>query len=81
MIRQHLSGQPWTKSEYDLQKIVKSFSDLLIQLDEAHLSYTYQVVFHFCQLENNDCLVLWIPNTGTLPFEEWCEEWLDEGEI
>jgi hypothetical protein len=50
-------------------------------LEEAHLTYTYQVVFRFCQLENIDYLVLTYLNTGELPFAEWAEEWLHKGEI
>jgi hypothetical protein len=76
-----MSGQYLTQSEYTLQKIVKSSGDLLFQLEEAHLTHTYQVVFRFCQLENIHYLVLRYLNTGALPFEEWAEEWLHDGEI
>jgi hypothetical protein len=76
-----MSGQSLTQSEYALQKIVKSSGDLLFQLEEAHLTHTYQVVFRFCQLENINYPMLRYLNTGALPFEEWAKEWLHDGEI
>jgi hypothetical protein len=75
-----MSGQHMTQSEYALQQIVGLFGTLLIQLGEAHLTHTYQTVFRFCQLENIDYLVLRYLNTVALPFEEWAEEWLFNGE-
>jgi hypothetical protein len=75
-----MSGQRLTQSEYALQQIVGLFGTLLIQLEEAHLTHAYQMVFRFCQLENIDYLVLRYLNTGALPFEEWAEEWLFDGE-
>jgi hypothetical protein len=50
-------------------------------LEEAHLTYIYQVVFHLCQLESIDYLVLRYLNAGVLPFEEWAEEWLFDVEV
>jgi hypothetical protein len=41
MIRQYMSGRHLTQSEYALQRIVELFGDLLIQLEEAHLTHTY----------------------------------------
>jgi hypothetical protein len=38
------------------------------------------VVFRFCDLENIEYLVLRYLNTGTLPCEEFSEEWLFDGE-
>jgi hypothetical protein len=76
-----MSGRHLTQSEYALQQIVQSFSDLLFQLEEAHLTHTFRVVFRFCQLQNIDYLVLRYLNTSTLPFEEWAEKWLHEGEV
>jgi hypothetical protein len=76
-----MSGRHLTQSEYALQQIVELFGNLLIQLEEAHLTHTYQTVFRFCQLENIDYLVLRYLNTGALPFEEWAEEWLFDGEV
>ena len=64
-----MSGRHLTQSEYALQNAVGLFGDLLYQLDEAHLTHTYQVVFRFCQLEIIDYLVLRYLNTGALPFE------------
>jgi hypothetical protein len=76
-----MSGQHLTQSEYALQRVVELFGDLLIQLEEARLTHTYQVVICFCQLENIEYLVLRYLNTGALPFEEWAEEWLFDGEV
>jgi hypothetical protein len=76
-----MSGRHLTQSEYALQQVVELFGNLLFQLDEAHLTHTYQVVFRFCQLENIEYLVLRYLNTGVLPFEELAEEWLFDGEV
>jgi hypothetical protein len=76
-----MSGQRLTQSEYALQQVVKLFGNLLFQFKEAHLTHTYRTVFRFCQLENIDYLVLRYLNTGALPFEEWAEEWLFDGEV
>ena len=76
-----MSGQHLTQSEYALQQVVELFGNLLFQLEEARLTRTYQTVFRFCQLENIDYLVLRYLNTGALPFEEWAEEWLFDGEV
>jgi hypothetical protein len=76
-----MSGRHLTQSEYAQQQIVAFFGNLLIQLEEAYLTHTYQTIFRFCQLENIDCLVLRYLNTSALPFEEWAEEWLLDGEI
>jgi hypothetical protein len=76
-----MSGGHFTQSEYALQQVVELFGNLLIQLEEAHLTHTYQVIFRFCQLENIEYLVLRYLNTGALPFEEWAEEWLFDGEV
>jgi hypothetical protein len=76
-----MSGRHLTQSEFALQHVVELFGNLLIQLEEAHVTHTYQTVFRFCQLENIDYLVLRNLNTGALPFEEWAEEWLFDGEV
>jgi hypothetical protein len=76
-----MSGQHLTQSEYALERIVVLFGQLLLELDEAHLTYTYRVVFCFCQLENIDYLVLRYLNTGTPPFEKWAAGWLHNGEV
>jgi hypothetical protein len=76
-----MSGQHKTQSEYTLQQVVKLFGNLLTQLDEARLTHTNQKVFRLCQLKNIDYLVLRYLNTGALPFEEWAEEWLFDGEV
>jgi hypothetical protein len=67
--------------EYALKQVVEVFGNLLFQLEEAHLTHTYQTVFRFCQLENIDYLVLRYLNTGAQPFEEWAEEWFFDGEV
>ena len=76
-----MSGQHLTQSEYALQQVVELFGNLLIQLEEAHLTHTYQTVFRFCKLKYIDCLVLRYLNTGQPPFEEWAEEWLFDGDV
>jgi hypothetical protein len=54
---------------------------LLSELEEHRLTHIDPVVFLFCQLENIDYLVLRYINTGALPFEEFSEEWLFDGEV
>jgi hypothetical protein len=81
VIRQSISRRHLTQSEFGLQQVVEIFGNLLIQLEEARLTPTYQSVFRFFQLENIDYLVLTYLNTGALPFEEWAEEWLFDGEV
>jgi len=76
-----MPGPQYTPAEYALQKIVESFSNLLSELAEHHLTHTYGVVCRFCECENIDYLVLRYLNTGALPFEEFSEEWLFEGEV
>jgi hypothetical protein len=80
-IRWYVSGRHWTPSQFALQKVVGSFGNLLAEFEEAHLTHTYQVVFHFCQLKKIDYMVLRYLNTGALPFEEWAEEWLHKGDV
>jgi hypothetical protein len=76
-----MSGQQLTQSEYGLQHIVVLFRELLSQLADARLTHIYKLVFHFCELENIDYLVLRYLNTGTSPFKERAKEWLQDGEI
>jgi len=75
-----MPGHYYTSAEYALQKVDESFGNLLFKLAEYYLTHTYAVVFRFCELENIDHLVLRYLNTGTLPYEEFSEEWLYEGE-
>jgi hypothetical protein len=76
-----MPGHQYTQAEYALQQKVESFSRLLSELKEHRLNHTYAVVFHWCQLESIDYLVLRYINTGALPFEEFSEEWLFDGEV
>jgi hypothetical protein len=69
-----MPGHQYTPSEYALQKVVESFGNLLFELAEQRLTHTYAVVYHFCQLENIDYLVLRHLNSGALPFKEYSEE-------
>jgi hypothetical protein len=71
-----MSGHQYTQTEYALQRVVASFWNLLSKLAGHHLTHTYALIFHFCQLENIDCLVLRYLNTGPLPFEKYFELWL-----
>jgi len=76
-----MPGHPYTPYQYAPQRIVECFGKLLSELEEHHLTHTYSVVLLFSQLENIDYLVLRYLNTGALPFEEYFEEWLFDGEI
>ena len=76
-----MPGHHYTPAEYTLQQIVKSFGRLLSELEQHHLIHTYAVVIRFCELEGIDYLVLRYLNTGALPFEEFSEEWLFDGEV
>jgi len=51
MIRQLISGQYLTQSEYALQHIVILFGEVLIQSDEARLTHTYQLVIRLSTRE------------------------------
>jgi hypothetical protein len=64
-----------------LPQIVESFGNLLFQLEEQDLTYTYCVVFGFCDLENIGYVVLRFLITGALPFKEYSERWLHNGEM
>jgi hypothetical protein len=50
-------------------------------LGEHNVTHTYRVVFGFCKLRIIDFLVVRYLNTGTLPFEEFFEEWLFDIEV
>jgi len=76
-----MPGHQYTQAEYALQRVVESFGNLLSEFAEHRLPHTYAVVLRFCELENIDYLVLRYLNTGALPFEEYSEEWLYDGEI
>jgi hypothetical protein len=76
-----MPGHQYTPAEYALQRVVKSIGNLLFELAEHNETHTYAVVFRFCELENIGYLVLRYLNTGALPFEEFSEEWLFDGEV
>jgi hypothetical protein len=67
---------PYTPAKYALQRVIVSFSNLLMKLAEPHSTHTYAVVFRFCQLESIDYLIVRYLNTSALPFTEFSEEWL-----
>jgi len=75
-----MPGHRYTHSEFALQQVVESFGNLLYALDEQRLTHSYRVVFRFRELEKIDYLVLRYLNTGALPFKEFSEEWLYDGE-
>ena len=75
-----MPGHHYTPAEYALQQKVESFARLLSELEEHRLTHIYAVVLRFCQYENIDYLVLRYLNTGALPFEEFSEERLFDGE-
>jgi hypothetical protein len=76
-----MPGHQYTQAKYALLEVVESFGNLLFELAEHRLNHTYAVVFRFCQVENIDHLVLTYLNTGALPFEEFSEEWLYNGDV
>jgi len=76
-----MPGHQYTQSEFALQKVVQSFGNLVLKLVEHQLTHTYTVVFHFCQLENIDYLVLRYLNSGLLHCEEFSEERLHDREV
>jgi len=81
MITHYMPGHKYTQSQYALEQVVETFGNLLYSLAEHRLTHTYLVVFCFCELEGIDYLVLRYLNTGTLPFKEFSEEWLFDGEV
>jgi hypothetical protein len=76
-----MPGHRYTPAEYTLQKIVESFGNLLFCLEEHRLYHIYAVVQRYCELENIGYLVHRYLCTGALPFEEFSEEWLYDGEV
>jgi hypothetical protein len=76
-----MPGNQSTPAKYTLQQTVDSFCMLHFELEEYRLTHFYAVVLRFCQLDNIDYLVLRFLNTGALPFEEYSEEWLFDGEV
>jgi hypothetical protein len=76
-----MPGHRYTPAEYALQQKIESFGRLLFELEEHRLTHIYAVVLLFCQYKNIDYLVLRYLNTGALPFEEFSEEWLFDGEV
>jgi len=81
MITHFMPGYRLTQSEYALQQVVETFGNLLFHFEEYHLTHTYRVMFCFCELEGIDYMVLRYLNTGTLPIEEFSEEWLFDREV
>jgi hypothetical protein len=75
-----MPGHHYTHEEYSLRQVVRSFGDLLFQLEVLHLTYTDHVVYQFCELENIGYLVLRYLNTGALPYEEFSKDWLFDRE-
>jgi hypothetical protein len=75
-----MPGHQYRPAEYALQRVVKSFGNLLFELAEHRLTHIYAVVFSFCQLENIEYLVLRYLATGALLFDEFSKEWLFDGE-
>ena len=78
---QYMPTHRYTQAEYALQGVVELISNLLLSLQELNLTLTYRVVFRFKGLENIDYLVLRYLNTGLLPFEEFSEDLLFDGDV
>jgi len=64
-----MNAHQYTRAEYALQRVVKSFGTLHFKLAKHHLSHTYPVSFLFCQLKDIDYMGLRSHNTGALLFE------------
>jgi hypothetical protein len=75
-----MPGHQYTPAEYALQQKVESFARLISELEEHRLIHISAVVWLFIQSEGIEYLVLRYLNTGALPFEEFSEEWLFDGE-
>jgi hypothetical protein len=75
-----MPGHQYTPAVYALQKIVKSFGNLLSELAEHNLTHTNTVEFPFCQYNNIDYLVLIYSITGTFLLGEFPKELLFENE-
>jgi hypothetical protein len=75
-----MPGHQFTPAEYALQKVVESFGNLLFELAVHQLTHPYAGVYHFCQLENIDYLVLRYLNTSALPYDMFSEDWLFDGD-
>lgn len=69
-----------TQSEYTLKEIAESFRLPLIALEQQHLACTYRMVLRFSGHENNKYLVQRYLNTCTLPFNEFFNHWLFDGD-
>jgi hypothetical protein len=50
-------------------------------LEDAGSTCTYRDVSRYWELENIEYLVLRCLNTGAVPFKEWAEEWLHNGDV
>jgi len=80
MTGQLMPGHHYTPAEYALQQEVNAFGKLLVELEDHGLTHIYWVVFLFSKYENIGYMVLRYLNTGTLPFREFSEDWLFDGE-
>jgi hypothetical protein len=76
-----MPGHQYTPAEYALHQTVEIFARLLSELEEHRLTHIYTLVLLFLQYEGIDYLVLRYLNTGALPFEEFSEAWLFDGEV
>jgi hypothetical protein len=76
-----MRGHQLTPSDYALQHIVKSLSNLHFKFEEHRLRHPDCVVCCFLELENIDYAVLRHPNTGVQPQEEFFAEWLFDRDV
>ena len=75
-----IPGHQYTPAEYEMQKSVESFGNLLFESAEHRLPHTYPVAFRFRQLELIDHLVLTYLHTGALRYEAFSKAWLFDGD-
>jgi hypothetical protein len=59
-----MPGHHCTTDEYALQQKVESFSNLIFQFEEHHLTHIYHVIFRFCEKKGIRYLVLRYLNTS-----------------
>ena len=65
-----MPGYHYTPAKFAMQQKSNAFSNVLLQLEEAHLTHIYRVVCLLCVQKDIQYQVLEYLNTGTLPFEE-----------
>jgi len=76
MTNNGIPGNRLRQSEYDLQKKVESFGDLIFRLEEQHLPHMSAVVIHYMHLDSMSFRVQWYLSTELLRCEEFSKDHL-----